>query len=317
MAADNKRNIRLGIFVIAGTILLIAALYLIGSKQNLFGNSFRLKAKFYNVGGLMQGNNVRFAGIDVGTVEWVKIENDTSVLVSLLLDKDVQKFLRKNAVATVGTDGLMGNKLVNINSTGEMAPQVQDGDEIRSRRPVEMDEMVRTLDVTNENIKVITSNLRDITNKFRSKNNLWNLLLDTVVAENVKSAIVNLRLMSNNGILITGDLKDLAREIKSGKGSLGALIMDTTLSHNIKQTIVKLESFSDSAAVISGDLAEITRNLKNGKGTIGILLRDTMVIHNLNRSVLEIDTAANSFDENMDAVHSSWPFKKYYKSKKK
>src|SRR4051812_7579627 len=150
MAANTKRNIRLGIFVIAGTVLLIAALYLIGSKQNLFGNSFRLQARFYNVGGLMQGNNVRFAGIDVGTVEWVRIENDTVVLVSMLLDKDVQKFIRKNAVATVGTDGLMGNKLVNINSGGDLAPQVENGDEIRSRRPVEMDEMVRTLDVTNE-----------------------------------------------------------------------------------------------------------------------------------------------------------------------
>jgi phospholipid/cholesterol/gamma-HCH transport system substrate-binding protein len=315
--SENHRNIRLGIFVIAGLTLLITALYLIGSKQNLFGNSFRLQARFYNVGGLMQGNNVRFAGIDVGTVESVRIENDTVVIVSLLLDKDVQKFIRKNAVATVGTDGLMGNKLVNINSTGESASQVQNGDEIRSRRPVEMDEMVRTLDVTNENIKVITNNLKDITNKFRSKNNLWNLLLDTVVAENVKSAVVNLRLMSNNGIAITGDLKDLTSYIKSVKGTIGALIMDTTLSHNMKQTIVKLESFSDSAAVISGDLALISRNLKNGKGTIGILLRDTMLIHNLNRSVLNIDTAANSFDENMDAVHYSWPFKKYYKSKKK
>ena len=116
MAKETSKNIRLGIFVLAGTAFLIVALYFIGNKQNLFGSTFKISAQFNNVNGLMIGNNVRFSGIDVGTVESVEIINDSMVNVVMIIEKDVQKFIRKNAVASVGTDGLMGNKLVNINS---------------------------------------------------------------------------------------------------------------------------------------------------------------------------------------------------------
>lgn len=88
MANESRRNIRLGIFVISGTAFLIIALYLIGNKQNLFGSTFSVSARFYNVNGLMKGNNVRYAGIDVGTVESIEILNDTSVNVVMVLEKN-------------------------------------------------------------------------------------------------------------------------------------------------------------------------------------------------------------------------------------
>jgi phospholipid/cholesterol/gamma-HCH transport system substrate-binding protein len=179
-----------------------------------------------------------------------------------------------------------------------------------------MDEMVRTLNSTNENMKVITSNLRNITDKINSKNSLWSLLMDTVVSENMKSAIVNLKLTSNRTVLITGDLKHLTEGIKNGKGSLGALITDTILSSRLTQTVIKFEKLSDTAAVLGGDISQIVRRLKQGKGSVGILLNDTTLVHNLNKSIINIEKSAGNFNENMDAVKLSWPFKKYYKKKK-
>src|SRR3989337_310265 len=111
MSKEFSRNIRLGIFVLAGTAFLIMLLYFIGSKQNLFGSTFRISAQFYSVNGLMPGNNVRFAGIDVGTVERVEIISDSTVSVTMLIEEKVRHYIKKNAVAIVGTDGLMGNKL--------------------------------------------------------------------------------------------------------------------------------------------------------------------------------------------------------------
>lgn len=316
MGNESSRNIRLGIFVLSGTILLIAALYLMGNKQNLFGSTFKISAEFHNVDGLMVGNNVRFAGIDVGTVESVKIINDTSVKVVMVLEKNIQSYIKKNSLAGVGTDGLMGNKLVNINSVKEHAEPVEEGDVIKTVSPIEMDEMVRTLNSTNENINVISANLRNITDKINSKNSLWSVLLDTVVAENVKSAVVNLKLMSNQGVMVTGDLSQLTHDIRSGKGSIGALITDTILSYKINQTVVNLNKISDSVAIMSGNLSAIVNNLKSGKGSMGILLNDTTLVHDLNKSIKSIDKGAKSFDENMEALHYTWPFKKYYKKKK-
>ncbi|MDO8998624.1 MAG: MlaD family protein [Bacteroidota bacterium] len=317
MAAKDFRNVRLGIFVLVGTGLLIAALYLIGSKQNLFGSTFHISANFNNVSGLMKGNNVRFAGINVGTVESVEIVSDTSVNVVMIIENSVQKFIKKNALASVGTDGLMGNKLVNINSVNEPSESIEEDDVLQSLKPVEMDQMVRTLDVTNENIKVISTNLRNITDKINSKNSLWNLLMDTVVAENVKSSIVNMKLMSNEGLYITGDLKAITQGIKNGKGSIGALITDTLISSKIKQSVITLQKLSDTAAIVTGDISQIVRNLKHGKGTMGVLLTDTSLIHNLNTSVKSINKGAVTFDEDMKALQSSWPFKKYFKKQKK
>ena len=96
MEQETSRNIRLGIFVAAGTLCLIIAFYFVGSKQNLFGSTFRINALFYNVNGLVQGNNVRFAGIDVGTVESLEIINDSAVLVTMVLDEKARKFIRQN-----------------------------------------------------------------------------------------------------------------------------------------------------------------------------------------------------------------------------
>lgn len=314
---EENRNMRLGLFVAVATILLIGSLYIIGDKQNLFGSSFRISANFHNVNGLMKGNNVRFAGIDVGTVESIEIINDTSINVVMVIEKKVQPHIKKNAIASLGTDGLMGNKLVNINTVADHSVMVEEGDLLHSLNPLEMDEMFRTLNVTNENIKVISGNLRSITDKFNDKNSLWGLLMDTSIAENVNSSIVNLKLMSNQGVLITGNLKNITDDVKNGKGSIGALITDTMLSSGIKQTIVKLERLSDTAAIISGDISDIISKLKNGQGSMGVLLNDTTLVHNLNKSVESINSGAKSFDQNMEALKYSWPFKKYYKKQSK
>jgi phospholipid/cholesterol/gamma-HCH transport system substrate-binding protein len=317
MATQTSRNLRLGIFVIVGTVILITALYLIGSKQNLFGSTFTISAQFNNVSGLMKGNNVRFAGINVGTVESVEIVSDSSVNVIMIIEDKAREYIRKNALASVGTDGLMGNKLVNINSAGGNGPSIEEGDVLQSLKPVEMDQMVRTLDVTNENIKVISTNLRNITDKINSKNSLWSLLMDTVVAENVKSAIVNIKLMSNQSLYITGDLKGITDGIKKGKGTLGALITDTLISSKIKQTVVQLQRLSDTAAIVTGDISHIVKKINQGKGSLGVLLNDTTLIHNLNSSVKSINKGAGTFNEDMEALKVVWPFKKYFKQQKK
>lgn len=317
MAAQDSRNLRLGIFVIVGTTLLITALYIIGSKQNLFGSTFKISAQFNDVNGLMKGNNVRFAGINVGTVESVNIITDTSVNVIMIIENNAQQYIKKNALASVGTDGLMGNKLVNINSVNAESPIIEENDVLQSLKPVEMDQMVRTLDVTNENIKVISSNLRNITDKINSKNSLWNLLMDTIVTENIKTAVVNIKLMSNQGLYITGDLKGITDGIKKGKGTIGALVTDTIISSSIKQTVVKLQRISDSAAIVTGDISHIIRKLNQGKGSAGILLNDTNLIYNLNKGVKSIDKGAITLNEDLEALKHTWPLKKYFKKQSK
>lgn len=317
MSNARSRNIRLGLFVITGTFLLIAALYFIGSRQNLFGSTFRLNAKFHDVSGLMEGNNVRFSGIDVGTVESVVIINDTSVLVTMIIEEDVKPYIKKNAVASVGTDGLMGNKLVNINSVSEKAESVEEGDELRSQPPIDLTEAMLTLSNTNKNLESITKNLVGFTEGINADNSLWKILSDSSVAGDIKSAVTNFRNTSEKSNSIAGDLKKISLEIRNGNGTAATLLNDTMLAFRLNNSIVKLENFGDSAMIISADVATMISDLKKGKGTAGQLLNDTLLIYNLNNSLNEIKNGAKSFDENMEALKNTWPLKKYYRKKNK
>lgn len=317
MKKTTSKNIRLGLFVLLGTLFLIYGLYMIGSNRNLFGSTFRINAIFSNVNGLMKGNNVRFAGIDVGTVDNVTIINDSCVKVVMVIEADVQKYIRKNALASIGTDGLMGNKLVNINPSMEKAPGVKQGDTLQAMKPIETDEMLRTLNRTNDNIAAITDNLKTITAKINSRNTLWSLLMDTVVADNVKQAIVNIRLTGSNSAEITGDLSNIVDGIKNGKGSFGALLTDTMLSNHVRQTVVKIKLISDNAALISGNLSSIIQRTDSGKGTIGRLLMDTTFVPNLDKSMTNLKTATQGVNELIEGLKHSWPLRSYFRKQEK
>jgi phospholipid/cholesterol/gamma-HCH transport system substrate-binding protein len=302
MGQETSKNIRVGAFVLAGTVLLIFSLYLIGAKQNLFGSTFELKSQFKNVNGLMPGNNVRFTGIDVGTVKSVEIINDSTVDVTMVIENKVQAFIKKNATAMVGTDGLMGNKLININSSNESAPSVEDGDFLVSKSPLGTDDMMRTLNITNENVKDITIDLKNIVHRLKSPNTLWSILMDTIVAENVKEAIVNIKLTGERTAIITGDLSRIVRHVKEGKGTIGALIADTTFAVKLNQSIINIKLITDSLALVTGDLHYITNKVKKGEGAIGTVLMDTTFVNNLNESMKNVRSGTKNFDEDMEAL---------------
>ncbi len=318
MANPTSRNIRLGIFVLAGTVFLIVLLYMIGAKRSLFSDTFRISAQFYNVNGLMQGNNVRFSGINVGIVESVEINTDSTVNVVMLIEDKAKIYIKKNALASIGTDGLMGNKLVNINSMkdGSVA-HIEDGDILKTLKPIETDEMLRTLSTTNDNIKVITGDLKNITQKFNKRNSLWSLLQDTIVADNLKEAIVNIKITGARTAIITGDLQEVAKSFKSGKGLMASLLTDTTMAGKLQHTIVKLENASDKIAYVSGDLSGITAKIKDGKGTIGMLITDSLFVKDLKSTMKNLNSGVAGFDDNMEGLKHSFLLKKYFRKQAK
>jgi phospholipid/cholesterol/gamma-HCH transport system substrate-binding protein len=317
MSNQKTSNIKLGLFVLIGTIFIITGLYFIGDNQNLFGSKFRISADFRDVNGLMAGNNVRYAGINIGTVEKIKILNDSSIRVEMVIRQSAKEFIRKNAIATIGTDGMMGNKLVNIQAGKVSGEIIENGDILQTLSPVATSDMLRTLDQTNEDISVIVKNLRNITEKLNSPNSLWHLMLDTVFADNVRQAIVNIKVTSQNSATITGDLSRIVADIKAGKGTIGALITDTTLSNNLKQTIINIKVVSDTLGYITGDLRTVSQSLRHGEGAIGTILMDTAFAHDLNKSMENLRKGSEGFNENMEALKHSIFLRRYFRKQEK
>lgn len=314
---EKSKNIRVGIFVLIGTIFIISALYFIGEKQNLFSSKFRISANFTNVNGLMIGNNVRFGGINIGTVESVDIINDTTVYVVMAIKNKLKPIIKKNSLVSIGTDGLMGNKLINIISVSGPSPSVSEGDVLQVKVGFETEEMIRTISNTNDDVAIIAKNLKEITNRLNDDNNLWSILLDPMMAGNIKEAVVNIKLTSERSAIITGDLSRLIQDVKSGKGVIGALITDTSLTKKVKQTIVNIKFTSDTLAYITGDLKSVSQRIKNGEGAIGTILMDTNFVHNLNKSMENIEKGTDGFNQNMKALKHSILLRKYFKKETK
>lgn len=316
MKEQTINRAKLGFFVLLATALLILGLYYIGSQKNIFHSTITVKARFKNVSGLMPGNNVWFNGINVGTVSKVYAVSDTAILVEFTIDESSKKFISKNSVASIGTDGLLGNKLINISPGKAGFKSIEEGDELATLGPIEMDEALRTLTLTNTNLKVITDNLKHVTEKLNT-NSIWNLLSDTILAENIKNAVVKFKLTSDNSAIVVGDLRQIVQEIKGGKGSIGALLMDNSFSDKLNQTVVSIDALSDSVAIITGDFRQVSQKLKNGEGSVGTLLTDTTFVHNLNMSLKTVNLGAGNFNDNMEALKHTWPLKRYFKKQEK
>lgn len=317
MDKETNKNIRLGFFVVIGLALLVGSLYMIGSKRNLFSSTIKVNVTFHNVNGLMEGNNVRFSGIDVGTVSKVEIASDTILHVELVINKTVAKFISSNSIATIGTDGLMGNKLVNISPGEGTGKPLEEGATLTAIKPIDMDEALRTLNKTNDNLQYITTDVKLITQRFSTKNTLWSILLDSSIAKNLKQSITNINTTTENTANFAKNLNAAMVDIKDGKGTLGKLLVDTSLSINITQAVTNFNQSSKSAVTITRDLNTVAEGLKNGEGSAGKLLKDTTTAHNLNAAILSIDKSAKSFNENMEALHHNFFFRRYFKNKEK
>lgn len=309
MKKETNRNIRLGILVLIGTLGIVAALYYVGSRQRLFGSTIQIKAEFYNVSGLRRGNTVRFAGIDVGTVDQIEITSDTSVLVVMSIDQDACRFIRKDALAVIGTDGIMGNRLINIQSSHSTASAIEKGDKLRTLRTVEMDATLRTLNSTNQNLNAISADLRSLSGKLNNEQSLLNLLLDPAVSEDVHTAITHFRYIGENTAVLTGDLRAVVRNVQEGKGTAGLILKDTALRNNFEHTIVNIRSLTDSLAIISGNFQSLSGNLKNGEGLVKVLFTDSEYLNRLDSILVHLEKGAGGFDESMTNLKLRWPFK--------
>ncbi|HRH64986.1 MAG TPA: MlaD family protein [Bacteroidia bacterium] len=319
MDKETSNRIRLGIFVISGLILLIIGLYLIGSNRNLFSRNITLYTTFYNINGLQVGNNIRFSGIDVGTVEKMEIINDTSVKVTMRVKADLTNFIRTNSFATIGTDGLMGNKLINIAPGTTASPLIENGSTIPSLKGVDTDQMLQTLNQTNLNVSIISEDLRILTGNInKSRGTLYTVLMDTTLAFSLRNTLDNIGVISSNLEDFTGDLSSIVKGVEQGQGTLGGLLNDSSrMSISFHQSLLQIEESSRNLNAVTVELKSAVQKINSGQGAAGTLLNDPVAAEHLKKTLANLDSSSANFNENMKALQGNFLFKKYFKKKAK
>jgi phospholipid/cholesterol/gamma-HCH transport system substrate-binding protein len=191
---SHKFKVRLGLFVAGGLTLFVLGIFIIGKQKNLFNPVFKLTTTFYNVSGLQVGNNIRFSGINVGTVNNISIINDSTVMVEMLIKKNIRQFIKSDCMVAIGSEGLIGDKLLIITQGSYDALEVREGQQLYSEEPVEMDAIMLSLQVTADNAAIISDQLAEIMiNINGGKGTLGRLIQDSAIAENLDRTVMNLR----------------------------------------------------------------------------------------------------------------------------
>jgi len=220
---SQKFKSRLGIFVAGGLALFVLTIFIIGKQKNLFNPTFTLTSTFYNVSGLQVGNNIRFSGINVGTIDNITIINDSTVKVDMVIKKEIQKFIKSDCEVAIGSEGLIGDRLLTISQGGSESPMAKNGQILLSIEPVETDAIMLSLQVTAGNAEVISEQLAEIMSKINSgKGTLGRLIQDSAIAENLSQTMMNLNKSSKglnenmeaakDNILLKGYFNKKARE---------------------------------------------------------------------------------------------------------
>jgi phospholipid/cholesterol/gamma-HCH transport system substrate-binding protein len=193
MPKEKNYKWKLGLFSIAMLVLAIGAIYYIGKQKNKFGSVVKISTRFKSVSGLKTGGNVLVGGIDVGTVDDIALVTDTTVEVHMVIQKGVEKFIKKDARASIGSEGLMGDKVIILVPGSADTPAVRNGDTLASLPPIETDEILASLKTSADNAALITGDLADIAYRIsHGKGALGKLLRDTTLSTNLSATMKNL-----------------------------------------------------------------------------------------------------------------------------
>jgi phospholipid/cholesterol/gamma-HCH transport system substrate-binding protein len=290
-----KFKTRLGIFIIGGLALFVFAIFIIGKQQNLFNPVFKVSASFYNVSGLEVGNNIRFSGINVGIVDNINIINDSTVQVDMLIRKNVQEFIKTDSEAVIGSEGLIGDRLIIITQGSTKALMAEDGQKLGSTEPVETDAIVASLQITAVNAEVITQQLAEIMIDINSGHGtLGRLIQDSTIAEDINQIIGNVK--------------------KSSEG------LDETIELTQENVYAFMESLQKTASkteVASNQLGEIMVKINSGEGTLGRLIQDSTLATNLDITAINLKESSIGLNENMEALKHNFLFRRYFRKKAK
>ncbi|MFD2542279.1 MlaD family protein [Lacinutrix gracilariae] len=314
MDKTKNQKLRLGVFVILGSLLFIAAIYFIGARKNLFAKTFIVSSNFKNVNGLMQGNNVRYSGINVGTVKSISMINDSTINVSMLIEEKMMNHIKKDAIATIGSDGLVGNMIVNIIPGEGSAAVVTSGDTIASYSKIGTNEMLNTLSTTNENAALLTSKLLNITNAITSgKGTLGMLINDTIASYELKQTIHYLKLTSLEANKTMKEINGIVGSLDVDNSVASVLLSDSIQAQKVTKMITNLNQSSEDIKKVIDNLNETITGFKEGEGALNYITEDKELVESLKESIENINEGTDKFNQNMEALKHNFLTRGYFR----
>lgn len=295
---------------------MIGVIYILGSQRSFFGSRTKVTTYFKNVEGLQEGGHVRFSGLTIGSVRSVSIYNDSLVEVRLVIDKDLAQYVKKDAFASVDSDGLMGNKTVTI-SKGQANESIVDGDILASREPTSMEDIISTFKRASENANSLTEDLIVITTRIREgKGFVGRLVSDTSMANKLDNMVASIETTTQRVEGITGQMSITARKFNHGDGLLTKVLNDESWTQQTETIMDSLSTASGQLALTMRNLEKLTSQLSNEQGVLYTLTDDPKAGQDLAETFSNLNQGTTKVDDVLETINNSWLLNLFSKDKK-
>lgn len=315
---ENKKALAVGIFLALGIVVFVIGVFTLGGQQKSFEKSIHISAVFNDVAGLKKGNDVWFSGVKVGTISEIKFVGIAQVKVKMRVDQATQQYIHRNSGVHIGTDGLIGNKLIVIDGGSPQAPVVQDGDALQVEKLPSTDDILKTLQLNNQNLLAITTDFKLLSHKIlQGKGTVGALMADSVMGMQLRHSMSNLQAATSGAAQLAVQLDQFGKRLNTKGGFADKLLTDTMTFNRVKGAVAQLQQAAANATILTNNLNKASNKLNTTDNTLGELLNDPKGAAQIQSTLKNLQESSVKLNDDLEALQHNFLLKGFFKAKAK
>jgi phospholipid/cholesterol/gamma-HCH transport system substrate-binding protein len=314
----NNKPVIVGIFVLLGLAILVVAIFTLGGQKKTFVKSVTVFAVFNDVNGLLKGGNVWFSGVKVGTIKNIEFYGNSQVKVTMSIEQHAQSHIHKDSKAKIGSDGLIGNKIVVIYGGDPATPQVEKNDYLAVETAASTDDMMATLQLNNKNLLAITNDFKSISRKMDSGTGIIATLLNdpamanklNVTVADLQTTMENFKSASVRSKTVLSNLQEFSVKLNTPGNSINDLVTDTTMYSSVKGSLQSLKN-------TTANLKTTSDRLNDKDNAVGVLLNDQASGLSLKNTLSNLESGSKKLDQDLEALQHNFLLRGFFRKKQK
>ncbi|MFD0763659.1 MlaD family protein [Mucilaginibacter lutimaris] len=317
-AAENRRSITVGVFVLLGVAVFVIGILTLGGQQKTFVKSITISSIFNDVAGLKKGNNVWFSGVKVGTIKNIHFTGPSQVDVIMSIESSSQPYIHRNAGVRISSDGLIGNKIIVIDGGSPQAPPIQDGAVLQSEKMLSTDDVLKTLQQNNQNLLAITTDFKALSHQILAgKGTVGALLADSTMGNQLKQTMRNLQAATQNAAKMSSQLNSFSNKMNTKGGFADNLLTDTVTFNRIRASVGRLKEAADNASILTDNLNKASNKLNTTDNALGVLLNDPKAAVKVQSTLNYLQQSSVKLNDDLEAVQHNFLLRGFFKKKEK
>jgi phospholipid/cholesterol/gamma-HCH transport system substrate-binding protein len=316
--AENRRAITVGIFLALGLTIFILGVFVLGGQSKSFAKSIHISAVFDDVAGLKKGNNVWFSGVKVGTISDIRFTGPHQVEVKMSVDENSRQYIHRNAEVHIGSDGLIGNKIIVIDGGSPQAPIIGDNNVLQTEKLTSTDDMLKTLQQNNENLLAITGDFKLLSHKIlQGKGTVGTLMADSTMAVQLKASMRNLQAATASAALMATNLNKFSNKLGTKGGFADKLFTDTATFNKISAAVSQLKSAADNASTLTDNLAKVSAKVNSSDNMLNILINDPQKAAQVKTTIDNLQASTIKLNDDLEAAQHNFLLRGFFKKRDK